>query len=53
MIALIKGIVISLEDGLAILDVGGVGFAVFVPANITLKIGKQYGALHAPARQRK
>jgi Holliday junction DNA helicase RuvA len=49
MIALMKGIVTSLEDGLAIIDVGGVGFAVFVPANITLKIGKQqvlYTHLH-------
>jgi len=49
MIATIKGIVTNLEDNLAILDVGGVGFAVFVPANITLHIGEQqvlYTHLH-------
>ena len=49
MIASIKGILTSLEDGLAILDVGGVGFAVFVPNSINLRIGEQpvlYTHLH-------
>jgi Holliday junction DNA helicase RuvA len=49
MIASIKGIVTSLEEGLAVLDVGGVGFAVFVPSTINLRIGEHpllYTHLH-------
>ena len=49
MISLLKGIVISCEDNMAILDVGGVGFAVFIPTNITLNVGDQqvlYTHLH-------
>ena len=40
MIASIKGIVTHLEDGVVILDVGGVGFAVFVPSSISVQIGE-------------
>jgi Holliday junction DNA helicase RuvA len=49
MIATIKGLVTSLEQGVAILEVGGMGFAVFVPANIQLHVGEQkmlYTHLH-------
>jgi Holliday junction DNA helicase RuvA len=49
MIASIKGVVTSLAEGLAILDVGGVGLAVFVPSNINLRTGEQpvlYTHLH-------
>jgi Holliday junction DNA helicase RuvA len=49
MIGSVKGIVTSLEDGLAILDVGGVGFAIFIPSNINLHLGEQpvlYTHLH-------
>jgi len=49
MIARLEGTIITVEDGLAILDVGGVGFAVHVPSNISLHVGKQaviYTYLH-------
>ncbi|MDF1514437.1 MAG: Holliday junction branch migration protein RuvA [Anaerolineae bacterium] len=42
MIALLKGTIISIEDDLAILDVGGVGFAIFIPSAMDLKIGKEH-----------
>jgi Holliday junction DNA helicase RuvA len=43
MIAQLDGTVLSvdLEESLAILEVGGVGFAVYVPSNISLQVGKR------------
>jgi len=41
MIALLNGNVISAADGRVILDVGGVGFGVFVPASLAIHVGDQ------------
>ncbi len=41
MIARLEGTVLGVEAGLVILDVGGVGFAVHVPLNVTLSVGKR------------
>ena len=49
MIARLEGTVLSAADGLVILDVGGVGFAVFTPLNVTVEAGKRavlYTYLH-------
>ncbi len=40
MIARLEGTILALEEGLAIVDVGGVGFAVHVPANADLHAGQ-------------
>ena len=39
MIAQLVGKVARAEDGLVVLDVGGVGFAVYVPADLALRVG--------------
>lgn len=41
MIARLEGIVLSAAEGIVILDVGGVGFAVHTPINVTLPVGKR------------
>ncbi len=41
MIAQLEGGILSLSAGLAVLDVGGVGFAVHVPANVSLSVGQR------------
>jgi holliday junction DNA helicase RuvA len=39
MIARLAGKVAHVEEGLVVLDVGGVGFAVYVPLDLTVRIG--------------
>ena len=39
MIAQLAGEVAHLQDGMVILDVGGVGFAVFIPTTLRLRVG--------------
>lgn len=39
MIAQLVGKVAHIEDGLVVLDVGGVGFAVNIPATMTVRVG--------------
>jgi Holliday junction DNA helicase RuvA len=39
MIAQLTGKIVHSEDGLVTLDIGGVGFAVFVPANLEARVG--------------
>ena len=49
MIARLEGLVLSADDGVVVLDVGGVGFAVHVPLTVTLQPGKRatlYTYLH-------
>jgi len=49
MIARLEGVVLSADDGVAVLDVGGVGFAVYVPLTVVLQPGKRamlYTYLH-------
>ncbi|HOT92464.1 MAG TPA: Holliday junction branch migration protein RuvA [Anaerolineae bacterium] len=49
MIAQLEGLVVSAADGMVILDVGGVGFAVHTPLSVTLPPGKRvllYTYLH-------
>lgn len=49
MIARLEGTIISQENGTAILDVSGVGFAVYIPSNIDLPTGEKtqlYTYLH-------
>jgi len=41
MIARLEGLVLSADDGVAVLDVGGVGFAVHIPLTVTLQAGKR------------
>jgi holliday junction DNA helicase RuvA len=41
MIALLNGKVVSAENGYVVLDVGGVGFGVFVPVSLALRTGEQ------------
>ena len=41
MIAQLAGKVAHVEEGLIILDVGGVGFAVYVPVDLTVRVGDQ------------
>jgi Holliday junction DNA helicase RuvA len=41
MIARLEGKVISAEEGVIILDVGGVGFSVNIPMNVTVHAGEQ------------
>jgi Holliday junction DNA helicase RuvA len=41
MIARLEGTVLSADEGLVVLDVGGVGFAVYVPSTDSLRSGKQ------------
>jgi len=40
MIARLEGKVVSVEEGFLILDVGGVGFAIYVPMNVTARAGE-------------
>lgn len=40
MIARLEGKVISVEEGLIVLEVGGVGFAVNIPMNVTVRAGE-------------
>lgn len=49
MIARLEGTVLSAEEGHVILDVGGVGFAVSTPINVTVEVGRRtvlYTHLH-------
>ncbi|MFN2110215.1 MAG: Holliday junction branch migration protein RuvA [Anaerolineae bacterium] len=49
MIARLEGLVLSADDGVAVLDVGGVGFAVHIISTMTLQPGKRatlYTYLH-------
>jgi len=49
MIARLEGLVLSAEDGVAVLDVGGVGFAVHIPLTVMIQPGKRatlYTYLH-------
>lgn len=49
MIARLEGTVLSADEGFVILDVGGVGFAVSTPINVTVETGKRtvlYTYLH-------
>jgi len=39
MIAVLTGDIIGAENGHIVLDVGGVGFGVYVPASLTLRVG--------------
>ncbi len=41
MIARLEGTVLSAEEGVVILDVGGVGFAIRTPITVTLTVGKR------------
>lgn len=41
MIARLEGQILSVDNGVAVLDVGGVGFAVHVPANADLSVGER------------
>jgi len=41
MIALLNGKVVSAENGYVVLDVGGVGFGVYVPISLALRAGEQ------------
>ena len=41
MIAQLTGKVTAIEDGFVILDVGGVGFGVYVPTDLTVQIGER------------
>ncbi len=41
MIARLEGKILSFDDGVAVLDVGGVGFAVAVPLNVELPLGER------------
>ena len=40
MIARLEGLVSDVQDGMAVINVAGVGFAVHVPANVMLQAGK-------------
>lgn len=40
MIARLEGLVSDVQDGMAVINVAGVGFAVHIPANVTLQAGK-------------
>lgn len=49
MIARLEGVVLSVDDGVVVLDVGGVGFAVHTPLTVTVQAGKRatlYTYLH-------
>ena len=49
MIARLEGTVLSADEGLIVLDVGGVGFAVSTPINVVVQTGKRlvlYTYLH-------
>ena len=41
MIARLEGVVLSTDDGIVVLDVGGVGFAVHIPLTVALQPGKR------------
>ena len=49
MIARLEGVVLSADNGVVVLDVGGVGFAVHIPLTVALQPGKRatlYTYLH-------
>ncbi len=49
MIARLEGVVLSADEGVVVLDVGGVGFAVHIPLTVTPQPGKRatfYTYLH-------
>jgi Holliday junction DNA helicase RuvA len=41
MIARLEGTILHSDGGAVILDVGGVGFAIYTPINVTLDVGKR------------
>ncbi|MGC9469740.1 MAG: Holliday junction branch migration protein RuvA [Anaerolineae bacterium] len=41
MIAQLVGKVVRAEDGVVVVEVGGVGFSVYVPTDLTLRVGDQ------------
>lgn len=40
MIAQLKGTILSAESGIAILEIGGVGFAISFPTNLDVRVGE-------------